>query len=348
MRAALALPALPDIARCHALYVCGALATRQGDHESAMTMLTECLALRRSLATRVRPPTLSAGAGALATGRRGKGARMRRGVARTFRQLGEQLGEATGLIHLGEICTQLGDDAEARAHFEQALVLSRSIKHLEMESESERYLGELALAAADLPGAHARFTRSLQICRDAEDKRDEAIALWCLGKTETASGDHVTARSRLVDALRAFKELEMRAEALDCLEDCAVLSLAVGQPDRAVQLLAARGASRFRGHPAVRQSGKRTSTWHARLCAGPSSTPRGQRAAPGRWTRRSARYLHRLQRRPLLHNWRRLGNRQSVSAPFDGAPATRRRAHRLSGRAGRARAPPQRLRSSPD
>src|SRR4249919_3651540 len=112
-----------------------------------------------------------------------------------------------------------------------------------MDSSCEGYLGELALAAADLSAAHARFTRSLQICRDAEDKRDEAIALWCLGKTETASGDHVTARRRLVEALRAFKELEMRAEALDCLEDCAVLSLAAREPDRAVRLLAAAVAA---------------------------------------------------------------------------------------------------------
>ena len=49
IRAALALPSLPDIARCHALYVGGALATRQGDLAGAMAMLTECLALRRSL-----------------------------------------------------------------------------------------------------------------------------------------------------------------------------------------------------------------------------------------------------------------------------------------------------------
>ena len=265
IRAALALPALPDIARCHALYVGGALATRQGDHESAMTMLTECLALRRSLGNpRETAGTLSTLA--LAHLQQGDAVRARECAEeslRTFRQLGDQLGEATGLIHLGEICMQLRDDVEAQEHFEQALVLSRSIKHLEMESECERYLGELALAAADLPAAHARFTRSLQICRDAEDKRDEAIALWCLGKTETASGDHVTARRRLVEALRAFKELEMRAEALDCLEDCAVLSLAAGEPDRAVQLLAAAVA--VRGATALPRSPRSQAKWEKNI-----------------------------------------------------------------------------------
>ena len=46
MRAALALPGIqePNVARGHALYVGGVLATNQGDHAEATKMLTECLA----------------------------------------------------------------------------------------------------------------------------------------------------------------------------------------------------------------------------------------------------------------------------------------------------------------
>ncbi len=53
----------------------------------------------------------------------------------------------SGSLHLGEICVQLADDAKAKEYFEQCLAIAGRIKHLEMESECERYLGELALAA---------------------------------------------------------------------------------------------------------------------------------------------------------------------------------------------------------
>jgi tetratricopeptide (TPR) repeat protein len=139
---------------------------------------------------------------------------------------------------------QLGDDGKAQEHFEQCLTIACSIKHQEMECECERNLGEIALGAGNLQAAQARFARSLKVCRDAEDKRNEAIALWCLAKTDTVTGDHGSARKKLGDALGAFRALEMRAEALDCLEDCAVLLYAVGESDSAVRLQAAAAAVR--------------------------------------------------------------------------------------------------------
>jgi predicted ATPase/class 3 adenylate cyclase len=241
LRAVLALPGLPDLARCNALYVAGALATRQGDHAGALTMLTECLALRRDLGdARETAGTLSTLA--LAHLQQGDAARARECAEEalaTFRELGDEVGQATGLVHLGEICMQRADDGHARECFEQCLVIAKRIKHQETESECERYLGEIALSAGNLPGAQARFTRSLKICRDAENKRDEALALACLGKTDTARGDHPSARMKLTEALCAFQALEMRAEELDCLEDYAALLHAMGRSDAAVRLQAA-------------------------------------------------------------------------------------------------------------
>ncbi len=121
-----------------------------------------------------------------------------------------------------------------------------------MESECERNLGEIALGAGNLQAAQSRFARSLTVCRDAEDKRNEAIALWCLAKTDTVSGDHDSARKKLAEALGSFRALEMRAEALDCLEDCAVLLQAIGESDRAVRLQAA--AATVRGTLALPRS----------------------------------------------------------------------------------------------
>jgi non-specific serine/threonine protein kinase len=267
IRAALAIPGLPDIARCHALYVGGALATRQGDHAGAMTMLTECLALRRALGNpRETAGTLST----LAVAHRQQGDTTRaRECAEealgTFRELGDRVGEAIGLLHLGEICMQLIDDRTAREHFEKCLAIVQSIKHQEMEGECERNLGELALAAGDLPAAQERFAQSLQICRDAEDKRNESIALWCLGKTDAVTGDQDSAGRRFAEALSAFRALEMRDEALDCLEDCAVLLQAVGESGNAVRVQAAAAAVRHT--LALRRSPRNETKWRRNVDA---------------------------------------------------------------------------------
>ena len=243
---ALALPGLPEIARSHALYVGGTLATIRGDHAGAMTLLTECLALRRRLGDpREIAGTLSTLS--IAYLQQGDATRARECAEeslRTFREIEDQRGEAMGLLHLGEICIQSADDAKAREHFEECLTIARNIKHQELECECERSLGEIALEEGDLQRAQLRFARSLKVCRDAEDKRNEAVALWCMAKADVVGGDHDSARKKFAEALSTFRALEMRAEALDCLEDCAGLLQALGESDGTARLQAAVAAGR--------------------------------------------------------------------------------------------------------
>ena len=237
---------VPNEARGHALYVGGALAINQGDAAEAAKMLTECLAIRRSLGD---PKRLAATLSTLST------FYLQQGETTTardcevealglFRQLGNRIGEGIGLSNLGEISIQLGAYGDASDHFEQSLAIARSISYQELEGECERKLGELALRAGDLPKARARFLRSLQVCRDAEDKRNEAMTLWCLGKVEAASGDHGSARDRLAEALQALNAFEMNSETLACLEDYAQVLLVIGGTRNAVELQACAAAMR--------------------------------------------------------------------------------------------------------
>ena len=243
VRIVLDLPGVmePNVARGHALYVGGVLATSQGDYADAKRLLTECLELRRVL---TEPRDIAATLSTLSVlylreGDAPKARECEEAGIGLFRQIGDKIGEAIGLLHLGEIDVQLSDDANAEKHFEQCLVIAKSIKHQELESECERNLGELTLAKGDIKSAQERFARSLKICRDTENKRDGAIALWCLGKADVANGDCESARSRLTEALRAFESFEMNLEALDCLEDYAVLMQEVGRADAAMRLHAA-------------------------------------------------------------------------------------------------------------
>ena len=101
VRAALALPAVQasDVAHAHALYVGAVLADNQSDYAEARRMLEACLAAapRSRQSLRHRGDAVHALAGAAARGRCGKRARMRRGSAAIFRQIGDRIGEAIGL-----------------------------------------------------------------------------------------------------------------------------------------------------------------------------------------------------------------------------------------------------------
>jgi predicted ATPase/class 3 adenylate cyclase len=248
VRAALALPVIrePSVARAHALYVGGVLATNQSDYAEASRMLGECLDIRRGLGNpREIAATLSMLvelymqqddlATARAYGEEAIG---------IFRELGHRDGEAIGLLNLGEISVRQGDQGSARRLFELCLAIALSIRHQELESECERNLGELELVAGNMPSAHVRFARSLQVCVDAEDKRGEAISLWRLGKTEALAGDYESAHGRLAEALPALEAFELTSEALDCLEDFASLLQQTGRADAAVRAYAAAAAMR--------------------------------------------------------------------------------------------------------
>ena len=212
LRAVLALPGVMEqsVARGHALYVGGALATSQGDFGEATRLLSECLALRRGLGDlRDIAATLSTLSVVHLRGGDAEQAReCQQESLAIFRQLGDKRGEAIGLLHLGEICLQLADDGNAREHFEQCLVIAQNIKHQETESECERYLGELALAADDVQAAQVRFGRALKVGRNAENKKDEALALWCSGQDRYGERQFAIAGSRMAEALRAFEAFE--------------------------------------------------------------------------------------------------------------------------------------------
>ena len=132
VRAALALPAVQasDFAQAHALYVGAVLAGSQSDHAEARQMLETCLAIaprprqagghRGDAVDAVDGPAEAAGDAAKA---RAVGERE---ALQIFRELGDRVGEAIGLLHLGEIGLDLGDDDEARGRLRAVPGASRA------------------------------------------------------------------------------------------------------------------------------------------------------------------------------------------------------------------------------
>jgi predicted ATPase/class 3 adenylate cyclase len=250
LRTALSLPAIQasPIAHAYALYVGAALAESQSDYAEARRMLETCLELRRDDGAEVNiAATLSTlSLARLRTGDATGAVACESEALEIFRRLDDRIGEAIGLLHLGQIAVHEGEDAAARAHLEQSLAVAREIRHQEVEGECELMLGEVAFEGGDHAEASHRFKRSLTVCREAGDKRGEANALRWQARVDLHGGDLASARLRLADALGAFRAFEMREELLACLEDHGELAAAEGRPETAVALLAAAAKARER------------------------------------------------------------------------------------------------------
>jgi predicted ATPase/class 3 adenylate cyclase len=250
VKAALEMPAIQasDLAQGHALYVSACLATSQSDHTEARATLEICLGLRRRLGNAVDiAATLSTlSLARLQAGDADGAAAAEQEALKLFRDVRDRLGEAIGLLHLGEIALVQGDDVQARTHLAACLTIAREIKNQEIEGACQLVQGEVAFASGQAAEARLWCTRSLTVCREAGDKRGEANAVWWLGKTDFQTGDTASAQHRLGEALTAFRAFGMREEVLGCLEDHAALIGSRGNIEAAVRLAAAAAGSRQR------------------------------------------------------------------------------------------------------
>ena len=250
VKSALALPAIgaSDLAQAHALYVGAALAEAQSDHAEARRMLESCLELRRGLGN---PVDVAATLSTLSMARLRGGDLLAASVGEQealeiFRCLGDRVGEAIGLHHLGQIAHYQCENEKACTHMQSALDLAREIEHRELEGECHLVLGKCAFDAQDYAGAVQRLLSSLEVCTRAADKRGEANAHWWLGKVDLELGSLATARSHLGMALGQFRAFEMWDELLGCLEDHASLMHREGAAVLAVQVCAVAAKMRQR------------------------------------------------------------------------------------------------------
>ena len=230
-------------------------------------MLETCLELRRGLGNQV---DVAATLSTLSLARLQAGDFIAAGVGEhealdIFRRLGDRIGEAIGLLHLGQVSAYAGDDQDARAHLEQCLALAQDIEHQEVVGECELVLGQLDFDAGELDRAEQRLARSFSVCSDAADKRGRANALGWLGRLDLRRGKLAAARSRLGEALRDFRQFEMWDELLGCLEDHALLLWREGHTDDAIRIAAVAGAARSRLR--LSRAPRLEQAWQAQLAA---------------------------------------------------------------------------------
>jgi tetratricopeptide (TPR) repeat protein len=119
-------------------------------------------------------------------------------------------GEAAMITVLGEACLMSGRHAEAMAHAEHALKITRERGERGAEAWALRLTGDIAAAGADQAAAISAYRAAMDI---AENFGMQPLLAHChfgLGRLHKRAGEAEAARTHLTSALRLYRDMEMR------------------------------------------------------------------------------------------------------------------------------------------
>ncbi len=189
----------PPAALPRALAGASHLAARRGDHELAMTIGTEGLALSR--------------------------------------ELGDTEATAVLLMQLGTAWRRRGDAERATAVYDECLKVSRELGNKYMSGHALSGLGLVAeWLRGDRERAMALHTEGLAEIRQSGDKWGIALILHAVGTTARDSYDYGRAAAAFTEGLRICRELPDRWLRGQILGGLATLASATGHHDRAARL----------------------------------------------------------------------------------------------------------------
>jgi tetratricopeptide (TPR) repeat protein len=126
---------------------------------------------------------------------------------RIYREIGDQLNEATVLVNLGELARVMGDFGQAHTYYEQSLQGFRAVGARGGEAIVLLNLGMFLGYLGDYARANDYCKQSLHIRRETGDRRGEAIVLAALGLLSHHQGDDETALAYCRQALSMAEEL---------------------------------------------------------------------------------------------------------------------------------------------
>lgn len=116
---------------------------------------------------------------------------------------------------LGNVHRASGEPTEARAEYERALKLSRSIEDRHREAVVLGHLGSLHLDLDDRPGASQRFQRAIELFKEVGDRRSAAITTGNIGRLLHVQGSLGKAQQHYENACNTLTELgDLRFHAL--------------------------------------------------------------------------------------------------------------------------------------
>jgi tetratricopeptide (TPR) repeat protein len=156
-----------------------------------------------------------------------------------YRSLGDKRGIRSATSALGKMAYRAGDYASARALLEQSLFLARNQRDTFATEGALCALGELARLEGDYARAGALYTEALQLDREMLGTYRQPEVLCNLGYVALHERDYARARALFQESLTLNRQGGLAAGILPCVTGCAGLVGAAGQPQAAARLLGA-------------------------------------------------------------------------------------------------------------
>jgi tetratricopeptide (TPR) repeat protein len=149
-------------------------------------------------------------------------------AVRAARHLGDQLGQANGLLEAGVIMWLTGDYPSAASALEEALGIFRDLSDPLGQANALAYLGTVRWLAADFRGAASALEEALGISRRVGDELGQASTLNDLGTVRWLTGDYPGAASALQEALGISRRLRDKLGQANALTRLAVVHWLTG------------------------------------------------------------------------------------------------------------------------
>jgi predicted ATPase/class 3 adenylate cyclase len=160
-------------------------------------------------------------------------------AVRIARSVGDEIGAAMSLSHLGIVAWRSGDAHTARSLLEESLEIRRRLGDRPGESLSLGNLGLVFQSQGDYDTARRLLEESLAIDRELGDKLGIAGSFSYLGELERAAGNFDRAEELHLEGLRGLRELPQREVLPMAIEGLAGLAAARGRVESAARLFGA-------------------------------------------------------------------------------------------------------------
>lgn len=122
--------------------------------------------------------------------------------------LGDNVGLATILLHLGGIAERSGKYPDAEKYMQEGLIVARNIGHRELTAALLGSLGAISGNQGDLIQAEKFYNEALDLARLADDRRRITGLLANLGVVAVSRRDFVKAEQYWLEALELSRDIE--------------------------------------------------------------------------------------------------------------------------------------------
>jgi tetratricopeptide (TPR) repeat protein len=197
---------LPARTKARLIHVTGILSMVQGDHDRAVALHEEALAM--------------------------------------YREMGHKKGESASLREVGFVAYERGDYERAVRLHERSLNLAREFATTFSIAWSLRALGDAVREQGDLRRARMLLEESLALSRGEEHAWGIVRTLASLGSVECEAGEYARASGLYEESLNLGRRLGMNLTILSCLEGLARVAAVQGRMERAAWLCGAAAALR--------------------------------------------------------------------------------------------------------